>query len=160
MKPVLLSLFLFLFSCTDKVRTEGKVMTENDTVRVPPQEFSADTTDGRAYIAVLKNDDYKNLSVSKDELRQINSLLIKSIEGFNAKNTDNTIDLRYYKRQYVPQLNEKGEKEIAVYGLCATSGELWKQGIIITHDGGKCYFYVIINLDNNTHTALKIHGSA
>lgn len=135
-------------------------MTENDTVRVPPQEFLADTTDGTAYIAILKNDDYKNLSINNDELIQINELLINSVEDFNAKNPDYTINLRYYKRQYVPQLNEKGEKEIAIYGLCATAGELWKQGVIMIHDGGKCYFYVVINLDENTYNTLQIHGEA
>jgi hypothetical protein len=52
-----------------------------------------------------------------------------------------------FKRQYVPVINEKGEKEVWINFFCDDWGnENWKKEIMIVHDGGNCYFNLKVNL--------------
>lgn len=163
MKQTIVFIMFLLLSCADAKREEEVVVEENreeDLGNLPPASVAADTTDGKPYIAILENERFNGISISKNELRQIEKLLVETVEVFNVKNPDNKIDLRYYKRQYVPQVSAQGKKEVTIYGMCSTMGDAWQTHIRHVKDGGKCYFNVVVNLTDNTFDVLYIHGEA
>lgn len=133
---------------------------EEDLGNLPPASVAADTTEGKPYIAILENELFNGISISKNELLQIDKLLIESVEVFIGNNPDNKIDLRYYKRQYVPQVSAQGKKEVTIYGMCSTMGDAWQKHLRHVSDGGKCYFNVVVNLTDYTFDVLYIHGEA
>ncbi len=63
-----------------------------------------------------------------------------------------------YNRQYVPALNEYGEKVVWVNFLCSDFKENWKNELIVTYDGGNCYFNIKVNLTKKNYSELKING--
>jgi hypothetical protein len=137
-----------------------KTVVQQDTILLPPAPFAVDTTDGEQYKVVLENEDFKELRISTSELKQADILLSKSVAAYNKLHADNPVDLRYYKRQYVPAVNDKGDKEIEIHGLCVTMGDKWKKYAERVSDGGKCYFFVVVNLASNTFGELQPHGEA
>ena len=118
--------------------------------------------------------DSKNATLTKTDIAEIEKLLKTSISDYNkhqkeeaqkkgiAKGSpgenDLLIDLRQYKRQFVAILNDKKEKEVWVNCLCETDGEDWRNKPI-THDGGgKCYFYLKMNLTLHKYSFLAVNG--
>ncbi|MES2836900.1 MAG: hypothetical protein V4667_05215 [Bacteroidota bacterium] len=116
-----------------------------------------------------KHETYKVATLSQKEILLIDSILHVSITEWNSdreldfieynkqhpsnkKEKNNMfINLIDYKRQYTPVVNDKNEKEVWVY--CACDGNF---GLV--QDGGKCYFELIINLTNKTHTNIGINS--
>ena len=66
--------------------------------------------------------------------------------------------LTKYKVQFVPYLNEKGEKEIWINGFCSDHHIDWRTEIVHAFDGGNCYFTVRLNLSNNKCLAVGTNG--
>jgi len=69
-------------------------------------------------------------------------------------------DLKNYKIQYVPYLNEKGEKEIWINGFCDDFDSDWKRDIIYVFDGGNCYFSIKLNVLTGECLAIGTNGYA
>ena len=65
-----------------------------------------------------------------------------------------------FKRQYVPIINDKGQKEVWINFFCDDTGaeEYWKTEIMIVDDGGNCYYNLKINLDTKEYYELRING--
>lgn len=66
-----------------------------------------------------------------------------------------------YFRQYVPAINEYGEKVIWINFFCGkpkTDG--WKNGIVDVRDGGDCYFNLKVNLTTQKYYDLSINSDA
>ncbi len=72
------------------------------------------------------------------------------------------IDLRYYKRQYFPQIDENGDKLVGIYCFCSVEdNDNWKtQELITPEDGGKCYLHAIINVTKKTVSFFQTNGNA
>lgn len=85
------------------------------------------------------------------------SLLNTKPEYYIESGKELTLDDKY--RQYVPVLNEAGEKEVWVNLFCIAD-EGWKDGTVQVFDGGSCFFNVIINVDQQSHRDLIINGDA
>ena len=115
-----------------------------------------------------KNNEYRASNLSKEEIIKVENLLIQSIEIWNIEkekefnndisNFENyknevLINLKEYKRQYTPVINEKNEKEVLIY--CACDGYF---GLV--QDGGKCYFKLTVNLTKMTYSQIRINGIA
>ncbi len=79
---------------------------------------------------------------------------------YNLKLEHFVIELDDYKRQYVPVINDKGEKEVWVNCFCDTWDSDWKNEIMEVEDGGNCYFNLIINLTKEKHYDLMVNGDA
>jgi hypothetical protein len=76
-------------------------------------------------------------------------------------NKDNfVINLKQYYRQYVPFLNEKGEKEVWVNCFCSSLDNDWRKDIIYVHDGGNCFFQLRVNLSKGTYHEFSVNGEA
>lgn len=65
-----------------------------------------------------------------------------------------------YKVQFVPYINEKGEKEIWINGFCSDFHADWKKEIVHVFDGGNCYFTVRLNISNSKCIAVGTNGYA
>ena len=71
------------------------------------------------------------------------------------------IKLKGKKRQYVPIINEKGEKEVWINFFCNDwKSDNWRKDLKLVHDGGNCYFNLKVNLTNKTYSELGINGYA
>lgn len=67
--------------------------------------------------------------------------------------------LSVYKRQYIPVINEKGQKEVWIGFLCKAPKD-WRKGEIIVDDGGACYLRIWINLTLRKASKLYDNGVA
>jgi hypothetical protein len=149
-------LSLFLISCK-------KEAIKNTELELPPREISIDTTDGEKYIAILQLDKSKNtVNLSDNEIKIIENLLRKQVENYNGKFDKKRIDLKYYKRQYFPQVDENGDKLVGIFCFCSVEdNDKWKtQAIVNPYDGGKCYFHVTINVTKKTVIHFQTNGEA
>lgn len=133
-------------------------------------KYTPDTTK----IAILPLDtsyyQFKNSKatvLSNKDLQLTEDILIKCIENNNnnrdtSKHVLEYIDLRNYKRQYVPFINKRGEKLVWVNCFCTGAFNFpdWKKEIVMVNDGGSCFFNVIINLTAKKYGNLFINGYA
>lgn len=138
---------MFLFSCNkvDKI--------QSTQIEIPSPPVRADTINGD-YIAIIDSE----FQLNKSDEKQIQELLIKSVEQYNSKHSKNTIDLRYYKRQYFPKV-KNDERVVEVCCYCSTIGDDWKVRYIDVDDGGKCYFRVSVNLTKNQCSEIQTNGN-
>jgi hypothetical protein len=119
----------------------------------------------------------KPANLNTDEIIEIESLLSEFIKNYNPaqvrffdsinkahpeyrfNKNDFIIDLARYKRQYIPVINEKGEKEVWVNCFCDNPPN-WKNEIEQVMDGGNCFFNVKINLTKKKYYDLMVNGVA
>lgn len=108
--------------------------------------------------------------LSDSEIVILETLIKKCIIEYNneiIKNTDlaeseykNYLieDFENYLRQYVPFINEFGEKVIWVNAFCTTPKNWdWKTQILGTDDGGNCYFNLSINFTQKTCHEIRVN---
>ncbi|OON70121.1 hypothetical protein B0919_05110 [Hymenobacter sp. CRA2] len=69
------------------------------------------------------------------------------------------ITLPNYRRQLVPYLNAKGEKEVWVNCFCDKT-PYWRKDIVDVDDGGNCFFNLKINLRRRSWFDLMVNGVA
>ena len=103
-------------------------------------------------------------TLSENELKQTEAILNAAIASIHKNSLDSNW-LSRYKRQYIPFINEKGEKLVWVNCFCDGFGEFkdWKIEIAETdqvRDGGDCFIKVTINLTENSFFKLGTHGYA
>ncbi|MBI1307001.1 MAG: hypothetical protein GC181_10405 [Bacteroidetes bacterium] len=102
--------------------------------------------------AVRENDELQSLEKA---VRNNESAENQEKEGGFELATDN------YHRQYVPVINQYGQKEIWVNFFCGDlHSSQWKSGLVMVKDGGRCYFNLKINLQSETYSELRINGEA
>jgi len=109
----------------------------------------------------------QSFTIDGREIKLIDSLLISCIKKHNDRLIEEDAleklidDLENYKRQYVPFINAKGEKEVFINCFCLMpKDDRWKSDIIIFHDGGSCFFKVSINLNKNECYKIAVNGEA
>ena len=180
MKTILiLTVVVTFFSCGQKEKqsTEHKTVVESkidkviiDTSSIVIIEF--DTT----YHWLFKS--AKQSELDSEDLYQIEKLLADSLMKYNnqqkiqfeeiSKNypdenfnlTNFIIELDKYKRQYVPVINEQGEKEVWINCFCGKWNKNGKKEMLIVNDGGNCYFNLKINLTTKTIYDFMVNGEA
>lgn len=142
-------------SIDKKYGANSKTNYNNDTLT--NTQFYLDTS----IIAILPIDnsnpwlfkDAKPTTLTNEELSKVEQLLIDCINTHNAKQ-DTTkqfsefINLKKYKRQYIPFINSKGERNVYVNCFCTSDWgfDYWKKTLVQVDDGGSCFFQVTINL--------------
>jgi len=95
----------------------------------------------------------KPLDLSEKDLQTVDNILSDCIKIHNSrqdttKQFSEYIDLKKYKRQYIPFVNSKGEKKVYINCFCKSDWGVanWKKSLVRVYDGGSCFFQVIINL--------------
>ena len=102
------------------------------------------------------------MQLTNYDFRRIDSLLQQCLNVHNAmqdttKDLSEYIDLKKYKLQYIPFLDEKGKKKVYINSFCdsfSDSKNYWKQSLVVMNGGGRCIFQVTINLTENTFDQL------
>ncbi len=165
---------LFFVSCCFINCKKGNISHSKTELEIQAPEILIDTTDGTEYITVIHKDS-SNRSLSKKEFKLIESLLRISVEKYNiekakflkGKNLSDenlkeiTIDLKYYKRQYFPQIDDNGDKLVGINCFCSISdSDNWKTEEVQVKDGGKCYFQAMINLSKKKIIYFQTNGSS
>lgn len=171
-KIILVSLISSLLNCTP---------ADPDTViQIPPRIIQADTTDGKQFIAIITDStSNKNVQLTKKDLAIIDDQIKAAVNAYNIKMKsfwketiikdpttslsleDLIIDLKHYKRQYIPSINVKNQKEVWVN--CFDSypdNDDWKSKTILTDDGGKCCFNLMINIEQGRFYSFNVNGLA
>jgi hypothetical protein len=165
--------FIMSFLACDSKNTET-------SIQIPPRSIQTDTTDGRQFIAIIKNSDANNsILLTKMDLETINQQLKIAVRDYNIQREeylkklkiedptttlrldDLVIDLKNYKRQYVAYLNSKKQKEVWVNCFCSNrDSPEWKFKRVQVEDGGKCYFNLKIMLEQKTYSEFSVNGRA
>jgi hypothetical protein len=161
-----LKLLLFLFcavpyACGQRHSTNSQ--NNNNTSlnkgidTTPKTRFYPDTS----IIAILPADkektwlfkDATTMKLTNEDLNKIEQLLSDCINKHNVKQ-DSTklfseyIDLKKYRRQYVPFMNSTGERKVYINCFCNSDWgfDYWKKKLVEVDDGGGCFFQLFINL--------------
>jgi hypothetical protein len=110
---------------------------------------------------------YKPTNLTDYEIFQVDSLLVDCALNYNKTLSEDlkesySIDFKkyLYKRQYVAVINNKGEKEVWVNGLCSTWNSRWKKELLLVNDGGNCNFNLKINLTTKKCFEVVVNGYA
>jgi L-rhamnose mutarotase len=172
----LLILSLFLQNCNKPKKKEEKINTTSTKQNLVDTSIYAVLTFDNSYQWIFK--DVKATSLSTSEIVNIEELLKIAISEYNVKHKKEfdsltkmhpeyelkeynfIIDLKKYKRQYFPVLNNKGEKEVWVNCFCNISNENWRNNLVFYLDGGNCYFNIKVNLSKHTFYELSVNGNA
>ncbi len=171
-----------IFTCCTRERNASPPGIPAIPARVRPAVTAADTT----LVAILPFDDDdpwidvtgKPTTLAGQELLETDRLLRQAIAQYNpgqekewaeiSKKYPNdtfnrdrfVINLPRYKRQYMPYLNPKGEKEVWINCFCRFQGQDWRKSPVFVLDGGNCYFNLKVNLSRGTYYDLMVNGSA
>lgn len=176
---LLINLFtLSLWSCTQEVNEQERYLTEPTAVsRVDSTVFTV-LEFNPSWYWVFKN--AKPATLTPEELAEIETILKRSVadnnqeerkllQQHNLENPENQRtetgyeieDLSRYRRQYVPVINEKGEKVVWVNLFCNHKyKEDWRTDIVMTSDGGNCFFELKVNLTTKTYSDFTVNGYA
>ena len=116
----------------------------------------------------------KSTTLSSFEVKKLQNLLDSIVSWHNnflrmdsgLDYNSITLDLSNYKRQFIPVLNVKGEKEVLVNCICLESiANLkrvkinWRKDLFKVNDGGKCHFHLIINLTTKEYRNFIVNGN-
>ena len=129
-----ISIINFCFSQTIKQSTNIYAIINNDTAFY----FSRNTV---------------SFKLNKVDLRMIDSIL-------KAATVKHKLSISIYKRQYIPFIEKDGKKKVWVNCFCDNDNNDWEKSIVLTEDGGDCFFNLVINLANKTYSDFEVNGVA
>lgn len=117
------------------------------------------------------------------EIQLVDTIIKYAIADYNQKSADEfqklllyspgmkdsqehyIMDFDEYYRQYVPYINEDGEKVVSVHCFCnvdglsgETKGLNWRKDLIQINDGGNCFFHLDVNISHRTFAHLMVNG--
>ena len=178
MKTLIFLILISISSCNGTKKTTGIETIENTQIKFKLSE-------SEFVILPFKKDwywifkDVKTTELTQLELNEIENILKIAVKENNERQKLNLkkhneeypknkwnetgfeLKLKGKKRQYVPVINEKGEKEIWINFFCNDwESDSWKSDLMIVNDGGNCYFNLKVNLTNKTYSELMINGYA
>ena len=120
----------------------------------------------------------KELNLTNNDIKIIDELLKKTVSNYNltadsaiedvsADSTItflDTIQLSNYKRQYLPYVDKEGKRKVWLNMFCESDsifklvGINWKKDPIITADGGKYFFQLIVNLTDKSVSNFEMNA--
>lgn len=97
--------------------------------------------------------DTASFDLSHQELRNIDSLLTACVNNYNlqqesTRKSPEYIDLKKYKRQYIPYKSVEGKK-VYINCFCIHDIDVWKEKLVQVDDGGNCFFQLTVDLEGN-----------
>ncbi|MGI0108338.1 hypothetical protein [Salinimicrobium sp. WS361] len=175
-KFLTISLWIFSISCQNSARTDNP--TDSNTEFAIADSLYSVVEYKKEMSHPFENGEPTDLNV--DELKTVEEILERAVDENNqiqkealqkqnAENPENKwsetgfeLETENYYRQYIPIVNEKGEKEVWVNLSCKEFyDENWKKELLLpVEDGGNCYFNVKINLNKKSYRDLRINSQA
>lgn len=180
MKKILLLSLILVLSCN-----RDKEANESERIEKNTSEFNLTKSDFviLTYQAnwhwTFKN--VKPAKLSQLELIEIEHILKIAIKDHNEiqkkvvieqnkypnsvplTKTGYELKLEGYKRQYVPIINKKGQKEVWINFFCndmedgAFGDEKWRTALVLVEDGGNCFYHIKINLNTKKYYELEVN---
>ena|SRR5690554_5789024 len=111
--------------------------------------------------------------LSRNEITILEQLIVECISEYNEEKRKSSelqeselshyliMEFNNYKRQYVPVINEIGEKIIWVNAFCSAPNDWdWHTQILGTEDGGNCYYSLSVNITQKTCYGIRVNGYA
>lgn len=95
---------------------------------------------------------------NQESYRNWNKMLVKYPKA-NWSLSEFIIQPKQYVRQYIPALNNLGEKEVWVNCHCEVSS-YWREAPLFVRDGGNCHFSMYINLTRSHVYRFVVNGVA
>ncbi|MDX6748070.1 hypothetical protein SHK09_14835 [Polaribacter sp. PL03] len=179
MKVLIFLILMSILSCNGTKKNTSEIKSVENTqteFKLTESDFVIMTFNSEWYW-IFKN--AKPTELTQSELFEIEEILkIAIIENnknqkigliehnkkypeYQQTETGFELKLDGYKRQYVPIINEKGEKEVWINFFCDDFGtNNWKTEIALVEDGGNCYYNIKINLKTKEYYELGINGNA
>lgn len=143
---------IYLFS-TAKVIAQSKTVSRSPTFK---RYAIFNSNEDVSY--VFKN--AKATTLSDREILELENLLNACIKDYNQGRSEKIVGVHKYYKQFVPAINENGEKEVWINCFCKVSNTSWQQHIMVVMDGGNCYFQVKVNLSKKAFYELVVNGEA
>ena len=110
---------------------------------------------------------YSFATLNESDSSKLEILIYQSIQQYNSKLSKQKFKYYgvdtgrlHYKMQIIPAMNNKGQKEVWINGFCSPFNKIWKEQIVLVHDGGNCYFNFKINLDTKEYYSFFVNGYA
>lgn len=117
---------------TNESYTQTIILTSDTTYAVI--KFNSEDT------WIFKNS--KPIDLSFNEIAELDKIILECVNNYK----DELLDIKKYKRQYIPAINDNGEKLVWINCFCKHFDYDWKNQVIMVVDGGNCYFQMKINL--------------
>ena len=177
MTKLCLSVFLFcliLFSC-EQTQVSNQTHDKREVINTHDTNLNKSLLIDTSNITILPIDTanvwvFKNataLQLTNQDLQTIDKLLTDGINANNSKQ-DTTkrfseyINLKDYKRQYIPFLDSKGERKVYINCFCLpdypNEFDYWKRSLVEVDDGRSCFFHLTINLTSKQYGQLFTNG--
>lgn len=170
-KAILILYSFILFACG-----QNKTFKQPAQVRLDhanSEQLIFDTTE----ITILPIDkinhqlfrDATSLQLTNQDLHSIEALLNTCIKKHNSKQDSvnkysEFIDLKKYRRQYIPFVDSKGNSKVYVNCFCShdfpNEFDYWKKTLVQVDDKGSCFFHLTLNLSKNKYEQLFTNGYA
>ncbi|MDH7447634.1 hypothetical protein [Aquimarina sp. 2201CG14-23] len=177
MNKIILILITLISSCTTSVKTE-EIKNEQKT----QEKFKLAKSDYTILTYTPKwhwtFNNVKPSQLQESELIEIEEVLKSAIQKHNQtqknqliehnkNNSDDPItqtnyevQLQGYMRQYVPVINNKGQKEVFINFFCdATDEKNWQTQLVQVEDGGNCYYSVKISMETKKYYEFEVNYS-
>lgn len=176
------SIFLFLLLCLScknaAIEEIAALANEEKGLELTDHEVVLLESEYNQFLKSYYN--YDSWKPNQNDIVKAREIVIQAINSgsFNMfKVPVEEYILSNYFFQYIPYIDENGERNIYVNAFCETAetnAEMiiydvdtlapihidWKDQLIIVSDGGACYWSVEINLDNEFYIDLMINGNA
>ena len=142
---------------------EFKILKETDSLLSIEWQYYKLNGKEKKGLKKLRNEDkekVESIHSMKDSLSSIQELLTQKrfnrndsiIKSFSGWSTDGNILLTEYFRQYIPFINENGQKVFYVNCFCHNdklTNDYWKNELAGGGDLYKCLFNVLINIETS-----------
>jgi hypothetical protein len=160
MKYIAIIAILFL-ALQGRTHTKSCVTSIIDTSRYAVIKYNKDRDKYHRF-----DNDSKAATLSPTDIIKIEDLINKKVAEYNRLKKKGVFPLvikhpeKYYK-QIIAVINSKSEKEAWISCSCSVDNKSnWKKDIILTMDGGSCYFQLKVNLSKNSISDFIVNGVA
>ncbi len=172
LKIILMSLSILILSLAFFTSCISKKENKPSANIIIKPAHSSDTSrytiipfDKNMFYIFGKADTVKPATLTEQEIEETESLLTKAIAEYNRKKVSEYLKIDSfvnYRRQFVPYINQKGEKMVFVNCFCDGFkwNENWRKELVMVDDGGSCFFNVKINLSAKNTYDLYVNGVA
>lgn len=168
LKTLGLIIFVFLSCKQDK-----KQNLKRDAVNDPDLKYTI-LTDSEYNMFLNNKYNSQSWKPSKQDIYLVQEIINKAISDTNfiyLKNPEKKIRDDYYK-QYIPYINNRGEKMIKINAFCeilkvppkpgSETNEWtdidWKNEYHYINDGGNCFWRMTINLETKKYKDIMLNG--
>jgi hypothetical protein len=116
-------------------------------------------------ISLVFDSTYKPITLSQNEIRVTDSVLSACVNDYTSKlqnglHNEGAIDInKKYYRQLVPAVNHRGEKVVWINCFCRVYDNKWRTDLIVSEDGGQCFFNTLINLSTKQCNKFLVNGN-